>query len=164
MRVSETAFQVPWATAHRKRTTSMFQSPTEALSPSPPPEVYRRSSIETPIFPASNPVPTPLRRCSNCGTQDTPSWRRGDANSTLCNACGLYHSEHGRHRPFRTGTDGRTRALRTHRTRRGCSICNTQTSNMWCKDENQRQLCLKCAVYIQNKGGQVGENSEPFCE
>jgi len=55
----------------------------------------------------------PRRRCENCKTDETPSWRKcKDDGSLLCNACGLYYFEHKRHRPFRTKPDGRTRALR----------------------------------------------------
>lgn len=33
-------------------------------------------------------------QCSECGTFETPEWRRGpDGNCTLCNACGLYHAK-----------------------------------------------------------------------
>ncbi|KAK9719745.1 GATA type transcriptional activator of nitrogen-regulated proteins [Basidiobolus ranarum] len=37
--------------------------------------------------------------CANCGTTTTPLWRRDEAGATICNACGLYHKLHGRHRP-----------------------------------------------------------------
>ncbi|PJF19377.1 hypothetical protein PSACC_00782 [Paramicrosporidium saccamoebae] len=80
----------------------------------------------------SGPVPDvtrSFRRCTNCGTQDTPSWRRcGPENILLCNACGLYYNEHRRHRPFRVGQDGRTKALRVRAkktqpcTKCGCEI------------------------------------------
>lgn len=43
------------------------------------------------------------RRCSNCGTTQTPSWRRCKIDgTTLCNACGLYSIEHKVRRPFDT--------------------------------------------------------------
>ncbi|KAL6074880.1 GATA transcription factor [Balamuthia mandrillaris] len=33
---------------------------------------------------------TPQKRCMQCGTMDTPEWRRGPSGSaTLCNACGI---------------------------------------------------------------------------
>lgn len=54
-----------------------------------------------------------VRRCANCQTAETPSWRRcGPEQIILCNACGLYFIEHGHHRAFRIGIDGKTRALR----------------------------------------------------
>lgn len=38
--------------------------------------------------------------CSNCGTLDTPLWRRDPvSNDITCNACGLYYRIHNHHRP-----------------------------------------------------------------
>ncbi|ORY05638.1 GATA-domain-containing protein, partial [Basidiobolus meristosporus CBS 931.73] len=37
--------------------------------------------------------------CANCSTNTTPLWRRDEAGSTICNACGLYFKLHGVHRP-----------------------------------------------------------------
>ncbi|KNC52737.1 uncharacterized protein AMSG_08615 [Thecamonas trahens ATCC 50062] len=36
--------------------------------------------------------------CANCGTSDTPLWRKGPTDKKLCNACGLHWKSHGRHR------------------------------------------------------------------
>ncbi|KAI1316537.1 hypothetical protein EDD11_009876 [Mortierella claussenii] len=38
-------------------------------------------------------------RCHNCGATATPLWRRSANNEPLCNACGLYHKLHAKHRP-----------------------------------------------------------------
>ncbi|RKP22085.1 iron transporter biosynthesis regulating transcription factor, partial [Rozella allomycis CSF55] len=38
--------------------------------------------------------------CCNCSTTQTPLWRRGKNNEILCNRCGLYYKQHGRHRPI----------------------------------------------------------------
>ncbi|CAG8620324.1 1045_t:CDS:2 [Ambispora gerdemannii] len=48
-----------------------------------------------------------LLRCANCGTRDTPAWRRDlQGVALLCNACGIYLRLHNRHRPFQIDPDG----------------------------------------------------------
>lgn len=65
------------------------------------------------------------RCCSNCGTTQTPSWRRCKVDgTTLCNACGLYSIEHKVRRPFDTKANGRTKARRiTRPTERAAETC-----------------------------------------
>ncbi|KAF8457619.1 hypothetical protein BDZ91DRAFT_666481 [Kalaharituber pfeilii] len=43
--------------------------------------------------------------CQNCTTSTTPLWRRDEAGSVLCNACGLFLKLHGRPRPISLKTD-----------------------------------------------------------
>lgn len=40
-----------------------------------------------------------LMTCSNCGTTQTPLWRRSPQGSTICNACGLYLKARNTPRP-----------------------------------------------------------------
>lgn len=38
--------------------------------------------------------------CQNCGTTTTPLWRKDrHINMLMCNACGIYFKNHGKHRP-----------------------------------------------------------------
>ncbi|KAH8920961.1 hypothetical protein BT69DRAFT_1244723 [Atractiella rhizophila] len=37
--------------------------------------------------------------CENCGTFNTPLWRRDGEGRVACNACGLYYKLHRKHRP-----------------------------------------------------------------
>ena len=31
-------------------------------------------------------------QCQNCGTTNTPLWRRDEEGKPICNACGIFHS------------------------------------------------------------------------
>ncbi|RMZ85146.1 hypothetical protein DV738_g268, partial [Chaetothyriales sp. CBS 135597] len=57
--------------------------------------------------------------CQNCATSTTPLWRRDEAGSVLCNACGLFLKLHGRPRPISLKTDvikSRNRVKSTNQT------------------------------------------------
>ncbi|KAG5649745.1 hypothetical protein H0H81_002207 [Sphagnurus paluster] len=51
-------------------------------------------------FPASPPVRSP---CINCGTLQTPLWRRDAEGNPICNACGLYQKSRSKPRPSSLG-------------------------------------------------------------
>lgn len=54
----------------------------------------------------ANSTTNPLQPvCQNCSTSTTPLWRRDEAGSVLCNACGLFLKLHGRPRPISLKTD-----------------------------------------------------------
>ncbi|CAG9460836.1 unnamed protein product [Pedinophyceae sp. YPF-701] len=49
---------------------------------------------------ASPAPPSDAKVCANCHTTSTPLWRKDKQTGTLmCNACGIYFKNHGRHRP-----------------------------------------------------------------
>src|SRR5436309_2008283 len=37
--------------------------------------------------------------CTNCGTDQTIIWHKGQDGKSLCNQCSLYYDKHGSHRP-----------------------------------------------------------------
>lgn len=42
----------------------------------------------------------PLKTCANCSTSQTPLWRKdASTGNIMCNACGIYYKNHGKHRP-----------------------------------------------------------------
>ncbi|GAA6018993.1 hypothetical protein JCM8202_000634 [Rhodotorula sphaerocarpa] len=80
-----------------------------------PPHLADTSLPSLPPLPAtaSPSRPTPQKRrksntggstgppitCANCGTSDSPLFRRDSEGRQLCNSCGLYFKTHGRDRP-----------------------------------------------------------------
>jgi hypothetical protein len=40
--------------------------------------------------------------CTNCGTFQTPLWRRDPEGNSVCNACGLYYKLHNEHRDIKS--------------------------------------------------------------
>ncbi|KAG2209587.1 hypothetical protein INT46_007582 [Mucor plumbeus] len=63
---------------------------------------YKRS-VSLPSTTSS--INTPENTCSNCGTTNTPLWRRNLDGNPLCNACGLFLKLHGKVRPLSLKTD-----------------------------------------------------------
>lgn len=64
-----------------------------------PPSPNLQHTYINDLTPPSQPV------CQNCTTSTTPLWRRDEAGSVLCNACGLFLKLHGRPRPISLKTD-----------------------------------------------------------
>lgn len=82
------------ATSYGNETISLRVKPSKLMNPE-----KETSTIKPPSRKAQGQLHYELSIkqesvCSQCGTKDTPEWRRGpDGARTLCNACGLYHSK-----------------------------------------------------------------------
>ncbi|CAG8553742.1 9301_t:CDS:2 [Paraglomus occultum] len=85
-----------------------------------------------------------LYRCANCGTKETPAWRRDlEGKELLCNACGLYLKIKGIHRPTEIGPGGEIRLIRPDKSdddSQKCANCETSDSPCW-RGPNGRKLC-----------------------
>ncbi|RPB28937.1 glucocorticoid receptor-like (DNA-binding domain) [Terfezia boudieri ATCC MYA-4762] len=81
-------------------TAGQGTTPVSLLNkPSSPTNNFLRVSLEA----ISNMSLQPI--CQNCTTSTTPLWRRDEAGSVLCNACGLFLKLHSRPRPISLKTD-----------------------------------------------------------
>eukprot|EP00890_Picochlorum_soloecismus_P000590 jgi/Picsp_1/1531/NSC_05009-R1_gata factor srep len=64
------------------------------------PEGTKAKAIRTGGLGPTKPVDEQPKVCYNCGTMSTPLWRKDkNLNIIMCNACGIYFKNHGRHRP-----------------------------------------------------------------
>ncbi|KAK4204904.1 putative siderophore regulation protein [Triangularia verruculosa] len=87
--------------------------PDERLTPQDSPQLSRASAFTSnPPSPTQSVAQSPSSQsvassaqghtgqvCSNCGTTQTPLWRRSPQGATICNACGLYLKARNTHRP-----------------------------------------------------------------
>ncbi|KAJ2515480.1 hypothetical protein GGI11_003749 [Coemansia sp. RSA 2049] len=92
-----------------------FISASHGLPSSSSPSSSRRPhkmASSTFIIPAINQDGT-SKRCANCSTAETPSWRRHpDTQELLCNACGLYLRLHRKPRPITLDDSGNIQVVR----------------------------------------------------
>ena len=89
-------------------------------------------------------------KCCNCGTSDTPSWRRSIKGELLCNACGLYYKVHNSPRPmppvqsnFADNSNGRDLK---------CFNCQATSTPMWRRNPYNHVLCNACGLYYKLHG------------
>lgn len=86
-----------------KRTASL---PSAALSAKKKPGNNKTKNKRSESLPsATASINASENTCSNCGTTNTPLWRRNLDGNPLCNACGLFLKLHGKVRPLSLKTD-----------------------------------------------------------
>ncbi|GMM34191.1 hypothetical protein DASC09_015160 [Saccharomycopsis crataegensis] len=78
-------------------TTNINTKPSP--SSSPPSKVSDNIKPESSSYTAKPLSESPNQKCSNCGTNKTPLWRRAPDGTLICNACGLYYKANNCHRP-----------------------------------------------------------------
>ncbi|XP_055636003.1 GATA-binding factor 3-like isoform X2 [Toxorhynchites rutilus septentrionalis] len=129
----------------------MDQTPSSAVEYTNNGQAWQIGSISEPYETSILP-PAEHRECVNCGSSDTPLWRRDNVGHTLCNACALYHRQNpGTNRPPNRSQKAKqapkTPIPGNRRTGVICANCQTTTTTLWRRNNRGEPVCNACGLY-----------------